>query len=99
MAKFGELIDEQQPTLLSFYADWSEECDTIHDELKDVSAALGDKAKLVKIDAEKNKQLIEALKVKKLPTYILYKEGEMLWRQSGKLEPNDLILLLQDHSV
>lgn len=98
MTKFGELIDDQKPILLNFFADWSEDCEGIHGQLKDVSAALGDKAKLIKIDAEKNKQLIDALKVKKLPTYMLYKAGEMLWRQSGKLEANELIILLEDNS-
>lgn len=98
MTKFGELIDEQKPILLNFFADWSEDCENIHDQLKDVSAALGDKAKLIKIDVEKNAQLVDALKVKKLPTYMLYKSGEMVWRQSGKLEANDLIILLEDNS-
>ena len=98
MTKFGELIDEQKPILLNFFADWSEDCEAIHDQLKDVSAALGDKAKLIKIDVEKNPQLVEVLKVKKLPTYMLYKAGEMVWRQSGKLEANDLIIILEDNS-
>ncbi|MBZ9779750.1 thioredoxin family protein [Psychroflexus sp. CAK8W] len=98
MTKFGKLIDEQKPTLLTFFADWSEDCEHIHDRLKDVSAALGDHAKLIKIDAEKNSQLTEALKVKKLPTYMLYKQGEMIWRQSGKLEANDLIIVIEDNS-
>ncbi|MBZ9628982.1 thioredoxin family protein [Psychroflexus sp. CAK57W] len=98
MTKFGELIDEQKPILLNFFAEWSEDCENIHDQLKDVSAAVGDRAKLIKIDAEKNAQLVEALKVKKLPTYMLYKAGEMVWRQSGKLEANDLIILLEDNS-
>ena len=98
MTKFGELIDEQNPILLSFFADWSEDCKNIHDQLKDVSAAVGDKAKLIKIDAEKNEELLEALKVKKLPTYILYKSDEMVWRQSGKMEANDLIILIDDIS-
>ncbi len=97
MIKFGELIDGQQLTLLSFFADWSEDCDTIHEQLKDVSAALGDKAKLIKIDAEKNKPIIDALKIKKLPTYVLYKTGEVQWRQSGKLEANDLISRLKEN--
>jgi thioredoxin 1 len=98
MIKFGELIDESKPILLNFYADWSEDCKAIHDELKDVSAALGDKAKIIKIDAEKNKPLVDALKVKKLPTYMLYKSGDMVWRQSGKLEANDLIIILEEHA-
>lgn len=98
MTKFGELIDEQKPILLNFFADWSEDCTNIHEHLKDVSAAIGDRAKLIKIDAEKNKVLVEALKIKNLPTYMLYKSGEMVWRQSGKLEANDLIVLIDNHS-
>lgn len=98
MTKFGELIDDQKPILLSFFADWSDECENIHDLLKDVSAAVGDSAKLIKIDAEKNNELTEALKVKKLPTFMLYKQGEMTWRQSGKLDANDLIVLIKDNS-
>jgi thioredoxin 1 len=98
MTKFGKLIDDKKPILLNFFADWSEDCEEIHNQLKDVSAALGDRAKLIKIDAEKNGQLVDALKVKKLPTYMLYKSGEMVWRQSGKLEANDLIILLEDNS-
>jgi len=97
MTKFGELIDEQKPILLNFFAEWSEECDHIHDQLRDVSAAVGDKAKLIKIDAEKNAELVEALKVKKLPTYMMYSAGEMVWRQSGKMDANDLIIKLEEN--
>jgi thioredoxin 1 len=96
MTKFGELIDEQKPILLNFFAEWSEECHHIHDQLRDVSAAVGDKAKLIKIDAEKNSELVYALKVKKLPTYMLYNSGEMIWRESGKLEANDLIIKIEE---
>jgi thioredoxin 1 len=59
--------------------------------LKDVAAALGDKAKVIKIDIEKNKSLGEALRIKGLPTLIIYKNGEMKWRQSGELDANTLI--------
>jgi thioredoxin 1 len=95
MTKFGEIIDKRKPVLINFFADWSEDCEDIHDRLKDVSAALGDRLRIIKIDAEKNPQLVKALKVKNLPTYMLYNLGEMVWRESGKKEANELIVDLE----
>ena len=63
----------------------------MHPVLKDVAAALGDRAKVIKIDIEKNKSLGEALRIKGLPTLIIYRNGEMKWRQSGELDANTLI--------
>ena len=53
MAKFGELIGSTSPTLIDFYADWNENNSNLHNVLRDVAAALGDKAKVIKIDIEK----------------------------------------------
>ena len=95
MSKFGELIDVSIPVLLDFFTEWSEESNTMHEVLRDVAAALGDKAKVIKIDVDKNKDLAEALRVKGLPTLIIYKDGEMKWRQSGEQDANTLIGLIQ----
>ena len=65
--------------------------------LKDVACALGDKGKVIKIDVDKNQRLSEALRVKVLPTLMIYKFSEMVWRQSGEQDANTLISLLQDH--
>ena len=97
MSKFGELIDVNTPVLLDFFTDWSDESTTMHAILRDVAAALGDKAKVIKIDVEKNKELAEALRIKGLPTLIIYKDGEMKWRQSGELDANTLIGLVQEY--
>jgi thioredoxin 1 len=91
MPKFGDLIDNDVPVLFDFYTEWSEESKAMHPVLKDVAAALGDKAKVIKIDIEKNKSLGEALRIKGLPTLIIYRNGEMKWRQSGELDANTLI--------
>lgn len=97
MSKFGELIDVEVPVLIDFYTEWSEPSIAMHAVLKDVAAALGDKGKVIKIDAEKNKELSEALRVKGLPTLMIYKKGEMLWRQSGEQDANTLIGLLNEY--
>ncbi len=97
MSKFGELIETQVPVLLDFYADWDEACKDMHPVLRDVAAALGDKGKVIKIDVDKNKELSQALRVKGLPTLMIYKKGEMVWRQSGEQDANTLIGILNEY--
>ncbi|TDI67163.1 MAG: thioredoxin [Bacteroidetes bacterium] len=97
MSKFGELIETQIPVLLDFYAEWDEACKEMHPVLRDVAAALGDKARVIKIDIEKNSELAKALRVKGLPTLMIYKNGEMKWRQSGEQDANTLIGLVQEY--
>jgi thioredoxin 1 len=97
MSKFGELIETRVPVLLDFYAEWDEACKEMHPVLRDVAAALGDKARVIKIDVDKNKELAEALRVKGLPTLMIYKNGEMKWRQSGEQDANTLIGLVNEY--
>ena len=97
MAKFGELIGSTIPTLIDFYADWNENNANLHSVLRDVAAALGDKAKVIKIDIDKNETLANALRIKGNPTFIIYKNGEMKWRQSGEQDANTFISLVQQY--
>lgn len=97
MSKFGELIDDKLPLLLVFYNAEDQVSGSMHPILKDVAAAMGDKGKVIKINAEKNIKLSDALRVKVLPTLMIYKLGEMVWRQSGEQDANTLISLMQDH--
>ncbi|MBK5209140.1 MAG: thioredoxin family protein [Flavobacteriaceae bacterium] len=98
MAKFGELISSEIPVLIDFYTEWEDEkSDDFNDILRDVAAALGDKAKVIKIDIEKNETLASALRIRGIPTFIIYKGGEMKWRQSGDQDANTLISLVQQY--
>lgn len=96
MSKFGDLLDENIPVLLVFNRQ-DEAAVDLNPVLKDVAAALGDKGKVIKIDVDKNHKLSEALRVKVLPTLMIYKYSEMVWRQSGEQDANTLISLLKDH--
>ena len=96
MSKFGKLIDEKIPILLVFYRQEDVALE-LHPILKDVAAAIGDKGKVIKIDVDKNHKLSEALRVKILPTLMIYKDSEMVWRQSGDQDANTLISLIQAH--
>lgn len=98
MSKFGELIDAQVPVLIDFFTEWNEPSMAMNEVIRDVAAALGDKAKVIKIDVDKNKELADALRVKGLPTLMIYKSGQMVWRQSGELDANTLITLVQQQA-
>lgn len=97
MTKFGEIINSKIPVLIDFYADWDESVNDFHSTLRDVAAALGDKAKVIKIDIDKNEVLANALRIKGNPTFIIYKDGEMKWRQSGEQDANTLINLVEQY--
>ncbi|HLF53350.1 thioredoxin family protein [Flavobacterium sp.] len=96
MSKFGELINAQTPVLIDFYTEWNEPSVSMHPVIRDVAAALGDKAKVIKIDVDKNQELADALRIKGLPTLMIYKAGQMIWRQSGELDANTIINLVQE---
>ena len=70
----------------------------MHPVMRDVAAALGDKAKVIKIDVDKNQELADALRIKGLPTLMIYKDGQMVWRQSGELDANTIIALVQEQA-
>lgn len=98
MTKFGDLINVDIPVLIDFYTQWNdEELEPTGLVLKHVVAALGDKAKVIKIDIKKNEILAGALKVMSNPTFVIYKKGEMKWRQSGEQDANTLISLVNQY--
>ncbi len=98
MSKFGELIDLNVPVLIDFYADWDELSISMHEVLRDVAAAIGDRAKVIRIDAEKNPDLAQALRVTTLPTLMIYKDREMVWRQSGAQDANTLMGIIGEYT-
>ena len=96
MPKFGDLINLDVPILLDFYGDLDESSKTMHPVLRDVAAAIGDKGKVIKININLNNELSEALRIKTLPTLMIYKGGERVWRQSGEQDAKTLINLIND---
>ncbi|OYU83491.1 MAG: thiol reductase thioredoxin [Flavobacterium sp. BFFFF2] len=96
MSKFGELINTPVPVLIDFYTEWNEASVSMHPVIRDVAAALGDKAKVIKIDVDKNQELAEALRIKNVPTLMIYNKGEIVWRKFGELDAHSLISLIQE---
>ena len=96
-SKFSEIIDSEKPVLIDFYAEWCGPCKTLMPILDQVKSELGDAIKIIKIDVDKNQLLAANYQVKGVPTLMLFKEGIQVWRQSGVLQKNDLIKIVQSH--
>ena len=96
MSKFGDLVGLDKPILLDFYNDDNQMSTVMHPILRDVAATVGDKGKVIKINVDKNNELAEALRIKMLPTLMIYKSGEMVWRQSGEQDADTLINLIKE---
>mgnify|MGYP003489981542 FL=1 len=83
MKQFDELINGDKPVLVDFYASWCGPCRVMSPILEDLKKKVGDKAKIVKIDVDDNEDLSLRYNVQTVPTLIIFKRGEMLWREVG----------------
>ncbi|GAA4275432.1 thioredoxin [Aquimarina mytili] len=90
-SSFSNIIDSKKPVLVDFFADWCGPCKVLSPILKEVKDELGDHIKIVKINVDKNQPLSAKYQVRGVPTMILFKDGKQLWRQSGVLQKNDII--------
>lgn len=97
MNAFKELINSEKPVLIDFFATWCGPCQMLAPILVDVKAELNDQIKIIKIDVDKYQDLAAEYQVRGVPTMMIFKKGQMLWRQSGLLSKNDLVNLLKQH--
>lgn len=94
---FSEIIKDDKPVLVDFYANWCGPCKMLAPILEDAKSELGDDVKIVKIDVDKNEALAGKYQVKGVPTLILFKKGQQLWRQSGVLQKSEIVQLVKSH--
>ena len=88
---FKTIIDGNQPVLVDFHATWCGPCKTQAPILKDLSADIKGKARIIKIDIDKNQSVAQKYQVRSVPTLILFKNGQIVWRQSGVANKQQLL--------
>ena len=87
---FNDIIKGDTPVLVDFYADWCGPCKMMGPILQDLKKRLGDNINIIKIDAEKNPSAAIKYQVRGVPTLILFKNGDILWQQSGVVQAPQL---------
>lgn len=90
MENFNDIINSEQLTLVDFFATWCGPCKMMHPVLEQLKDEMGESIRIIKIDVDKNNSLAMNYRVQSVPTLMLFRKGEMLWRQSGALRLNDL---------
>ena len=98
MNNFQAIINESKPTLVDFFATWCGPCRMQGPVLEHVKSKAGDQANVIKIDIDKNQELAARYNVRSVPTLIIFKNGEALWRAVGLQSADVLMAKLSEHS-
>ena len=97
MSSFQEVIHSDKPVLVDFFATWCGPCKMMSPILEQVKQSLGDAVTIIKVDVDKNPQAASAYGIQGVPTLIVFKNGKVLWRQSGVVQANALINVIKQY--
>ena len=98
MESFNDIIRGNQLTLVDFFATWCGPCKMMHPVLEQLKHELGDSIRIIKLDVDKNEALALQYRIQSVPTLVLCKTGESVWRQSGAMRLDDLKSLISQYS-
>lgn len=91
METFNDVISADRLVLVDFFATWCQPCKMMHPVLEQVKEALGEKVRVIKVDVDKHGQTAAQYGIQGVPTLMLFRKGEILWRQSGLMARADLL--------
>ena len=95
MSKFNEIINSDIPVLIDFSAHWCQPCKMMPPILKEVKKQLGDKIRILKIDVDKNPSIAQKHQIQSVPTMMVFKNGNIVFRQSGVMQAGQIVQMLQ----
>ena len=97
MNKFQDIIAGDTQVLVDFFAEWCGPCKMMKPVLEELKKKMGNKIIILKIDIDKNISLSSEYRIQSVPTLVLWKQGEIIWRQSGALSLNELEQILSSY--
>lgn len=95
MASFQEILNDETPVLVDFFAEWCGPCKMMSPELKKLADQQGENLRILKVDVDKNPDAASHYGVRGVPTLILFKKGQQLWRQSGAIGAAQLSAIIK----
>ncbi len=95
--KFQEIINQDKPVLVDFFATWCGPCKMQAPILEELKQRVGDTASIIKIDVDQNPQVTAQYQIRSVPTLIIFKNGEIRWKQSGVFPTNELERLIKEN--
>ncbi|MCQ2191176.1 MAG: thioredoxin [Paludibacteraceae bacterium] len=98
MEKFNDIIKSEKLTLVDFFATWCGPCKMMHPVLEQLKKELGDAVRIIKIDVDNNEEISAEYNIQSVPTLMLFKNGEVVWRESGARSLNELKNIIVKHS-
>lgn len=98
-SNFSDLVKGETPTLVDFYADWCGPCKMMKPILEELKSQLGSRARIIKIDVDKNPVIANLFQVKGVPTLALFKDGELKWKQSGVMQVEPLKRIIDQYAA
>ena len=97
METFNDVISEDRPVLVDFFATWCQPCKMMHPVLEQLKDTLGDRVRIIKVDVDKYGQTAAQYGIQAVPTLMLFRKGQILWRQSGVMSKADLLAVIDPH--
>ncbi len=91
MESFHELIQSAEPVLVDFFATWCGPCKAMEPIVKEVAQTVQGKARVVKVDIDKRAQLAQTYNVQAVPTFMIFKKGNVIWRHPGMVDKNTML--------
>ena len=98
MEKFNDIIKSEKLTLVDFFATWCGPCKMMHPVLEQLKGEMGDGIRIIKIDVDNNEEISSQYNIQSVPTLMLFKNGDVVWRESGARSLNELKIIIAKHS-
>ena len=98
MENFFDIIGSKSLTLVDFYATWCGPCKAMHPVLEQLKAQAGDRVRIIKLDVDRARSAAEQYGIMAVPTLMLFREGKVLWRQSGAMPLADLMNVIEQYA-
>jgi thioredoxin 1 len=96
MESFKDIISDDKPVLVDFYATWCGPCKVMSPIIEEIGKEMTEQIRVLKVDVDKNSQVSDEYRINSVPTLIIFKNGRLIWRNSGAMDKNALMMQIKN---